>query len=80
VWRSFSAILVLGGGMLATEFIPIPPLPELAEESYSKLVVNYIPFVYPSFTGFYTTIILFDGYCLVSSKMPLGCLIIILLL
>ena len=30
---SFSCIFVLGGGILATELMPGPPLPELAEET-----------------------------------------------
>ena len=56
--RSLSAILVLGGGIFATELIPRPPLPELSVDSLSRLVVIYL--MRPSYyeiSGFYTTII-----------------------
>jgi hypothetical protein len=58
VCRSLSAILVLGGGIFATELIPRPPLPELSVDSLSRLVVIYL--MRPSYyeiSGFYTTII-----------------------
>ena len=56
--RSLSAILVLGGGIFATELIPRPPLPELSVDSLSRLVVIYL--MRPSYyeiSGFYMTII-----------------------
>jgi hypothetical protein len=59
VCRSLSAILVLGGGIFATELIPRPPLPELSVDSLSRLVVIYLmrPSYYEIISGFYTTII-----------------------